>query len=314
MTDVSVKVNGKRSRATVVFADNSDLGFINEWSDKLGTDTDTTRQDAVDLAQIAIDIFLVHTRAQQIYVSSVEEIATRIKVHDNVELAGFVLLKCDWFPDSKVIGVCHFRRSWCNSIILDYLAVHPFIAMPTDGYSHVVTGAGSALLWFISDIARRFTCGRIWGEATHGSRNYYKRMFYLESVEDLILVPPLNYRECAKNDLLWQTEGDTDKMKNETIEQLYAAEAANPPLIGKRNFVVSPSRKLAYNFLNLPTHVQTQIAGVFGLPGEGNEELHGELLFRALFRQARETNRLGDLWNEVETKRENGHPEENPFR
>jgi hypothetical protein len=315
MTDVSVTLNGEQRRATVVFAELSDLIFINEWRDKIGADTDTKRRDAVDLAQIAIDSFLAHTRIRQIYVSSVEEIATHpIKADEHVELAGFVLLKCDWFPDSGVIGICHFRRSWCNSIILDYLAVHPFIAKPPDGYPHIVSGAGSALLWFVSDIARRYKCGRVWGEATHGSRGYYKHMFDLDAVEDLILAPKPNYLVCASKELLWRAEGDANKMKTEIVEQLYKAEAENPPLIGRRSFVVSPSRKLAYHFLELPTHVQMQIAGAFGVPGEGGEELRDELLFRALFRQATESGKLGDLWIAVETKHHKGRPEENPFR
>jgi len=314
MTDVSVKLKGEQRRATVVFAEDRDLTFINDWRDKLGADTEIKRRDALDMAQLAIDSFLAHSRVQQIYVNSVEDIATHVKADEHVELAGFVLLKCDWFPDSGVIGICHFRRSWCNSIILDYLAVHPFIAKPPDGYPHIVTGAGSAMLWFVSDIARRYTCGRIWGEATHGSHDYYKRMFDLDGVEDLILAPKLHYLECAKKELLWRPEGDTDKMKAEIVEQLYRAEAENPPLIGRRSFVVSPSRTLAYHFLQLPTHVQTQIAKAFGLPGEGEEELRDDLLFRALFRQATESKKLSDLWKEVETKHPKGHPEENPFR
>jgi hypothetical protein len=314
MTDVSVTLNGEQRLATVVFAERKDLSFIDEWRDKLGADTDSKRRDAVDLAQLAIDSYLAHTRIQQIYVNSVEEIATYpIKADEHVEVSGFVLLKCDWFPDSGVIGICHFRRSWCNSIILDYLAVHPFIAKAPDRYPHTVSGAGSALLWFVSDIARRYKCGRLWGEATHGSHGYYKHMFDLDAVEDLILADKLHYLECAKKELLWRAAGDENKMKAE-IKELYKVEAENPPLIGRRSFVVSPSRTLAYHFLQLPTHVQEQIAKAFGLPGEGGEELRDEILFRALFRQATESKKLSDLWKEVETKHPKGRPEENPFR
>ncbi|MGH9739394.1 MAG: hypothetical protein ACRD4X_12545 [Candidatus Acidiferrales bacterium] len=313
MTDVSVTLNGEHRRATVAFAGLPDLTFINEWRDKLGADTDAKRRDAVDLAQIAIDSFLAHTKIQQIYVKSVDEIATYpAKVDEHVEVAGFVLLKCDWFPDSGVIGICHFRRSWSDSIILDYLAVHPFIANPPDGYSHIVNGAGSALLWFVSDIARRYKCRRLWGEATHGSHGYYKQMFDLDDVEDLISADKLHYLECAKKELLWRAEGEANNMKAE-IKQLYKAEAKNPPLIGRRSVVVSPSRTLAYHFLQLPTHVQKEIAGLFGLPEEGAEELSDDLLFRALFRKATERGRLPDLWKEVETKHPKGRPNENPF-
>jgi GTPase-associated adaptor domain len=313
MTDVSVALNGEQRRATIVFAELSDLASIDEWKDKLGADTDSKRRDAVDLAQLARDGFWAHTRIQQIYVNSVEEITTRIENDEHVELAGLLLLKCDWFPDSGVIGICHFRRSWCNSIILDYLAVHPFIAKAPDDYPYIVSGAGSALLWFVSDIARRNKCGRLWGEATHGSRGYYKHMFDLEAVEDLILADKLHYLECAKKELLWRAEGEANKMKAE-IKELYKVEAENPPLIGRLSFVVSPSRTLAYHFLQLQTHVQMQIAKVFGLPREGEEGLRDDLLFRALFRQATESKKLSDLWREVETKHPKGRPEENPFR
>jgi hypothetical protein len=66
--------------------------------------------------------------------------------------------------------------------------------------------------------------------------------------------------------------------------------------------------------LDLPTHVQKQIAKAFGLPGEGEEELSDDLLFRALFREATEKEKLADLWVAVETKHEKGRPDENPFR
>jgi hypothetical protein len=313
VTNVLVKINGVPRPAELVFAAPRDLGFIDEWREKLGSDTDEIRLDAVDLAQLAIDTFLAHSRVQQLYVNSVEEIAAHIEAEKTTELAGFVLMKCDWFPDSQVIGLCHFRRSWSNSIILDYLAVHPFIANYPADYPYEVKGAGTALLWFISDIARRYTCRKIWGEATHRSSTYYTRMFVLDSpVEDLIFVPRLNYIECAKLELGWRAESEANTMKAESVEELYKVEAQNPPLVGRRSLVVSPSRILAYHFLELPRQVQTQIAGDFGLALEGVENRHD--LFRTLFRQATENGKLGDLWNAVETIHPKGRPDENPFR
>lgn len=312
MTDVLVKLNGEPRKATIVFADRRDLGFIDEWAKKLDADTDPIHRDALDLAQIAIDLFLVHSKVKQLYASSVEEIGTLIGENPKNEIAGFVLMKCDWFPDSQVIGVCHFRRSWCNSIILDYLASHPFSANCPSGYPHVVTGVGTAFLWFISGIAARYGCDRIWGEATHSSSSYYKKVFGLDSVEDLIWVPKPNYLECAKRELNWRAESEANTMKAETVEELYKAEAEKPPLIGRRSFVVSPSRKLAYHFLELPRHLQSQIARDFGLAADGDEERYE--LFRTLFRQATDKDQLADLWNAVETKHPKGRPKDNPFR
>ncbi len=313
MIDVIVKLNGERRKASAVFAPLNDLTFINGWRDKLGDDPNIKRQDALEMAELAIHNAEAHSRLKQIYVTSTEEIGKHIDDDRHVELGALVQLKCDWFPDSGVIGVCHFRRSWSNSLVLDYLAVHPFIADIPDDYEHKVKGAGSALLWFISDIARRYACSRIWGEATHGSHRFYKRIFYLETVEDLIVIPPLNYLECVKNDLRWLPEGETNKMKAEIVDELYEAEAENPPLIGRRSLVVSPLRTLTYHFLQLTTPIQLQIAKLFGLPGEGQEKLRDENLFRILYQRATETGKLGDLWKEVESKHPKGRPDEIPF-
>lgn len=311
MTDVRVSFNGARQRATIVFVDeDTDFEFLNVWRDKLNPDSTARQRDAVDLAQLAMDSFLAHSKVQQLYAKSIEDIATHIKADARNEVAAFVLMKCDWFVDSEVIGACHFRRTWHNSIILDYLAAYPFATEKPKQ----IKGVGSAFLWFISDIARQHKCARIWGEATHGSHSYYEEAFKLEEVEDLILALPENYQVCVAKGLRWRAEGDPNTMKTEAVEKLFEAEAANPLLIGSRSFVVSPSRTLAYHFVELPSHMQRQIARKFGLAQDREEALRDDYLFRELFRQLTATGKLADLWDEVETKHPKGRPKENPFR
>lgn len=307
MTDVRVKFSGVFQRATIVFVDeNTDFEFVNTWKDKLAPDSTDRQRDAVDLAQIARDNFLAHARVQQIYAKSVEDITRHIEAEPHNEIACFVLMKCSWFPDTDVIGMCHFRRTWHNSIILDYLAAYPF--KPKE-----LKGVGASLLWFVSEVAHQHNCVRIWGEATHGSHSYYEEAFNLEKVEDLILALPENYSVCVAKDLQWHAEGDVT-MTSESVEKLIEAEAASPLLIGGRSLSVSPSKTLAFHFTDLPLHVQRQIARVFGLPKDGDEGLRDEYLFRLLFREATATGKLPELWTEVETKHRNGRPEDNPFR
>jgi hypothetical protein len=299
MTEVSIRLNGDPRPTTIVFADeNSDFGFVNIGRDKLNPDSDEKAYDAVDLTQIARDNFLAHSRIQQIYAKSVEDIATHITAKSDCEVAGFVLMKCDWLPDSEVIGICHFRRTWCNSIVLDYLAAYPFAKEKPQE----LRGVGSALLWFVSDIARRLNCPRIWGEATRGSRTYYEDAFKLKDVEDMIVALPENYKACAEKELVWRGEGEPNTMKTASVEELFDAEAANPPLIGNRSLMVSPSRTLAYHFVELQSQFQRQIARKFGLLKEGDPDLKNDYLFRELFRQATASGKLGDLWEEVETR------------
>ncbi|MGH9684395.1 MAG: hypothetical protein ACRD4S_12395 [Candidatus Acidiferrales bacterium] len=314
MPDVRVTLNEAPQLATIAFATNRDLGFIDVWRDKLGSDADPRRRDALDLAQLATDSFIAHSRVQLPYVNSEEEIASHIAKEPNGEFAGFIMLHCANFPDSKIIGVSHFRRTWCNNIVLDYLAAHPFAANPPDEYSHVLGGVGTVLLWFVCNLAQRHSCGCIWGEATYDSRTYYNYVLGLKDANDLILIHAPQYTEFAGKDLAWSPEGEATTMKTEAVTKLYEAEKANPPLIGRRSFVVSPSRTLAYHFVELAWHDQMAIAKSFGLPEKGDEKLEEELLFRKLFRRATESGKLADLWTAVERKHQKGRPDDNPFR
>jgi len=314
MTNVRVTLNEAPQLATIAFATTDDLGFIDVWRDKLGSDTDPRRRDALDLAQLATDSFIAHSRVQLPYVNNEEEIATHITKEPDGEFAGFIMLHCTSFPDSEIIGIAHFRRTWCNNIILDYLAAHPFAANPPKHYSHVLGGVGSVLLWFICNLAQRHGCGCIWGEATYDSRSYYNHVLGLKDASDLILIHQAEYAKFAGKDLVWSHEGEATTMKTEVIKKLFEAEKANPPLIGRRSFVVSPSRTLAYHFVELAWHEQMAIAASFGLPEKGDEQLEEELLFRKLFRRATEAGKLADLWTAVESKHQKGRPDENPFR
>ncbi len=194
--DFPVQLNKTRQTAKLVFAGQQDFGFVDAWRQKLGDDQNPVRRDAVDFAQLALDRFSTHSAIQP-YARSIGDIGDHIASNPKIEVACCVLLTCDWFPDSNVLGISHFRRTWSNNIVLDYLTVHPFITRPPDGYSNAVQGVGTALLYFLSQVAKKFDCRFIWGEATAISCGFYKKVFSLDSVEDMIYVPRDKFVEFA---------------------------------------------------------------------------------------------------------------------
>jgi hypothetical protein len=102
--------------------------------------------------------------------------------------------------------------------------------------------------------------------------------------------------------------------KNLTLEQIYNLEVQNPPMVGNKSAVFSPPRKLAYHFLDLPYHIQMEIAQTLSLlQDEDRDQLDAEL-FRRFFRRASESGKLPDLWDAVEKKHPDGEPDKNPFR
>ncbi len=299
--------------AKAIFAEQKDCAFVDGWRQKLGGDTNPYRKDALDFADLAIQRYFADSRIGQPYVRSISDISDHVSHDPQCEAAGFVLLKCNWFPDSEVIGICHFRRTWCNNLVLDYLAGHPFAVRPPEGYKYLVRGVGPALMCFLSRVAATLECGLIWGEATQISHKFYERTFEINPVKDLIIVPQVNFLKCAKLDLSWKTTKDGTTMKSETVEEIYKSEETSPPLVGNRTLVMGPRRQLVDHFFDLPRHVQDEIARALGLLKEGDSEILEDQWCGVLFRRADQSGKLRDLWNEVEKRHNSGEPEKNPF-
>lgn len=309
--DIPVELNGTARTAKVVFAGKADLHFVNDWRKSLGDDQNPLRVDAVDFAQLAVYRFEAHSAIEP-YAKSIGDIGDHIGYSPQAEVASLVLLKCDWFPDSEVIGIAHFRRTWSNRIVLDYLAAHPFSVRPPDNYPNVVRGVGPGLLYFLSVVAKKYECDAIWGEATQGSCGFYRHVLKLDSVEDLIYAP----REKVLNFIDRLDADRQEEMGTTTTSaraEIYAAETQNPPFVGSKTAVFNPARRLANRFMELPHHVQREIAEGLELMREEDRARPSDEQFSVFFRRATEEGKLGDLWKLVEEKYPDGEPEKNPF-
>jgi len=193
---VPIRIDGIYRDAQIEHVIRSDFDFLAQWQGRLGDDRHPIRTDAVSFAALACKRFTSHSGIE-VYAQRVDDISDHITNNPHCEVANLVVMKCDWFTESEVIGVAHFRRSWCNNLILDYLAAHPWIANRPEHFQHKVSGVGTGLLCFLSNIGVRYNCEAIWGEATQNSCQIYKRFFDLESVRDLLYIPRDKYAEFA---------------------------------------------------------------------------------------------------------------------
>jgi hypothetical protein len=308
-----VEVSGKPHRVVVEFAALSDMSFVEKWRETLGAKPEPIQRDAVDLAQLARDRYFADSRVGQPYIAAPGDVRDHIARDPNCEVAGLMLLKCEWFPDSKIIGLCHFRRTWCNNMVLDYLAKHPLTLGHIEDNRYKVKGIGPALLCFLSRIAIDHACDQIWGEATSSSCDFYRRFFELDQVKDLFVIPRDNIARCAKRKLDWQSSDDVNRMNMEAVKELYDVEEAHPPLVGNRTLMVGSRRQLIHHFLDLPRHTQDEIAQILGLLKDGDGNILEDQWCGVVFQRADQAGRLRELWNEVEKRHENGEPEKNPF-
>ena len=214
--EVTLELNGKKVKAKVSFAQPADFAFANGWKEAIGTDQNPIRTDTIEYAQLAVKKYEASFGSGK-YANSLRDFSDHIASNPKVEVGGFVLLRCDWYPGAEVIGFAHFRRTWCNKIVLDYLGTHPLIVRPFDGATHEVRGVGVALLYFVGQVLKQENCSMLWGEATSSSASFYKKSFNLQGVEDLINAPRENViaflDECERE---WSNESDVIAAANQT--------------------------------------------------------------------------------------------------
>ncbi len=119
--------------------------------------------------------------------NSFDEIQELIDDNPHAEVAVLVLAKAPWLGGGTLAGLCHFRRTWCNNIYIDFLTGHPRLV------DQKGLGIGTALLYFVTSVAADINAEVIWGEATTNSHKFYRRVFEVPDIKDLILLPKAQY-------------------------------------------------------------------------------------------------------------------------
>jgi hypothetical protein len=199
-----ILINGLLRQADIHYLRLPEFEFLDDWERSLGKDTHPVRIDAVNFATLACKRFQSHASVEN-YAASPEDLPIYVKDNPNVEVAFLAAMVCKWFSESDVIGIAHFRRSWTNNLILDYLVSHPWIASPPPDFPVKVNGVGLGLMYHISKIAVENQCGAVWGEATQNSCDFYKGVFKLDSVQDLLYIPNGNLVAFLEGqDIKWQ--------------------------------------------------------------------------------------------------------------
>src|SRR5436190_8463758 len=121
---VILELNGNKVKAKVSFAQLADFPFARSWKESIGNDQNPVRTDTVEYAALAVKRYEA-SFGSGIYANSLRDFSDHVQSNPKVEVGALVVLRCNWFPVSEIIGFSHFRRTWCNKIVLDYLGSHP---------------------------------------------------------------------------------------------------------------------------------------------------------------------------------------------
>jgi len=189
---LNLRKDDPASEVTIRYGTGDDLAFIERWEQAISLDRNPIRLDAVLFARLAVKRYRAHHRFET-YATSVDEIGDFTRDNPQAEVANLVLLESNSPEFAPAIGVCHFRRTWCNNLVIDYLSVHPLLARPRE--QTPIKGSGTALLYFVSTVAIMTGAALLWGEATQNSCTFYQKAFHLDETKDLIYAPRKHVKE-----------------------------------------------------------------------------------------------------------------------
>jgi len=168
--------HGQRA-VLIEFGRPADADKLRSW--RSGKDaTSNAMADALEFGKLAGKRWRYYLKRNEAALSF-DELKVGIGRVPQAEIGFLVVAKATWTPGPKMLGVAWCRRTWCNHIVLDFLAAHP----STLGHGRGYAGIGTALLYYVAEIAGQIGAPLVWGEATALSAPFYRRV--LNSVDIL---------------------------------------------------------------------------------------------------------------------------------
>jgi hypothetical protein len=184
-----VVVNGEPMPAECGFATLADLKVVTGWA-RIGKGSrEPAVQDAAEFAGLACKRWRFYRRAGR-FARSIDEVRDTVTASPDAEFALLLVARADWPPRAQ-LGVCLCRRTWSNSLCVDFLAVAPENAAPQN---RNIAGVGRGLLYFVTEIAEAIRARNVWGEATSLSAPAYRHMFEQSDIDDFFRLPRPAYR------------------------------------------------------------------------------------------------------------------------
>ena len=164
------------------FATTRDIKSLTSWRRVAQLSGNPMKLDAAEFAELAFRRWR-EGKGKKRAANSVEDIRDFVRDNLQAEVHILVLAKAPWLRIGTIVGVCHFRRTWANNIYVDYLSVHPFLIRNP---SNPLPNLGSALLYFVSCVADEIQAGKIWGETTQNSVQFYEKIFGRGRQDDML--------------------------------------------------------------------------------------------------------------------------------
>lgn len=153
-----------------------------QWREFAWPGSSAQQEDSIEFLESALSKWKLYTRRGRV-AKSRRQLSKMITDDPRIDVLAILDAQANWSQLQGRLGICQFRRTWSNSIAIDFLAVHP--ALLTS--QKQISGVGTALLYGVAQIARRIGAERIWLETTDLSVDYYTYLFEEAVSFDLLI-------------------------------------------------------------------------------------------------------------------------------
>lgn len=177
--------------------------------------------DAAEYAVLAADKWkFLNDQPTTRIVHSVRELMVLVSGKSSQEeLAALLIARANWNNPTAMLGFCFFRRTWCNNVVIDFLATHPLIA----GHNQI-RGVGRGLVYSATTLARQIGAKFVWGESTKLSCATYQGWFHQPALDDDLFRIP----EPALQQFKIDTETKWSRASQKNLELSNVATASLP--------------------------------------------------------------------------------------
>ncbi|RXH55776.1 hypothetical protein GRAN_2633 [Granulicella sibirica] len=178
---------------------------IGRWEGSIGNDPSPPQQDSLELARYAVRRWgeAYKQKPQKGTAHTMERLKQMIVNNPRSDVRMLALAQVGWLQGEKTVGVCMFRRTWCNNIALEVVAAHPGLDEKKES---PISGLGTGFLHHVSSVAETISASAIWGECTQNSAEFYKVFVdQPEHLKDLIILPKEQYQEIRLSiETIWK--------------------------------------------------------------------------------------------------------------
>lgn len=166
----------------IAFGRLADADRLRGWRVSKNHPLSNAMEDALEFGRLAGKRWRYYLKRNEAALT-LDELVRGIGTEPQAEIGFLLVARATWKPAPKMIGIAWCRRTWCNHIVLDFLAAHP------GTFDKDYAGIGTALLYSIARVAERIGAPLVWGEATALSASFYRRVLPKENILDHFFIP-----------------------------------------------------------------------------------------------------------------------------